>query len=69
MTNWESRTVKLDFSFLPDNKTYTAEICSDAKDADENAEHYIFKTIQVTKATKIELPLAKGGGAVAYLHQ
>lgn len=69
MTNWESRTVKLDFSFLPDNKTYTAEICSDAKDANENAEHYIFKKIQVTKATKIELPLAKGGGAVAYLHQ
>lgn len=69
MTNWESRTVKLDFSFLPDNKTYTAEICSDAKDADENAEHYIFKKIQVTKTTKIELPLAKGGGAVAYLHQ
>lgn len=69
MTNWESRTVKLDFSFLPDNKTYTAEICSDAKDADENAEHYVYKTIRVTKATKLELPLAKGGGAVAYLHQ
>lgn len=68
MTNWESRTVKLDFSFLPDNKTYTAEICSDAKDADENAEHYVFKTIQVTKASKIELTLAKGGGAVVRLY-
>lgn len=68
MTNWESRTVKLDFSFLTDDKTYTAEIFSDAKDADENASHYTVRTVRVTRQTKIDLPLAKGGGAVAYLH-
>ena len=45
----------------------TATIYTDAADANENAEHYNHKTIQVNKKTKIRLPLAKGGGAVAYL--
>ncbi len=68
MTNWEARMLKLDFSFLPDGRTYTAEIYQDANDADVNAEHYTYKTIQVTRQSKIDLPLAKGGGAVAWLH-
>lgn len=68
MTNWEARRLQLDCSFLTDNRIYTAEIYTDAADADENAEHYTHRTIKVTRNTKIDLPLGKGGGAVAYLH-
>jgi len=67
MTNWQSRTLKLDFSFLNDDKTYTADVYTDAADANENAEHYVHQTLKVTRHTKIDLPLANGGGAVAYL--
>jgi alpha-glucosidase len=67
MTNWEARTVELDFSFLTNDKTYTVDLYTDASDANTNAEHYEHKTIQVTKKTKLQLSLAKGGGAVAYL--
>lgn len=65
MTNWESRTITLDFSFLPDEMTYNAEVYLDAKDADENASNYEVKTLKVNRHTKLDLPLAKGGGAVA----
>lgn len=68
MTNWESRTLKLNFSFLPDNKTYTADLYLDAADSGENAENYVFKTIRVTRNTIIDLPLARGGGAAAFLY-
>lgn len=68
MTNWESRILKLDFSFLSDEKTYEVNLYIDAKDADKNASDYVFKTIMVTRHTKLDLPLAKGGGAVAYIN-
>ncbi|MCF0069346.1 glycoside hydrolase family 97 protein [Dyadobacter sp. CY261] len=68
MTNWDARTVELDFSFLPDRKTYQVSLYTDASDAGTEASHYTFKTIQVTRKTRLKLPLAKGGGAVAMIH-
>lgn len=68
MTNWESRKLQLDFSFLPAGKTYTAEVFMDASDADTHAENYTRLTIQVNKDSRLSLPLAKGGGATAWLH-
>lgn len=65
MTNWDARTVELDFSFLPDAKTYQATLYTDAGDAGTEASHYTVKTLQVTRKTRLKLPLAKGGGAVA----
>jgi len=67
MNNWHQKTLKLDFSFLKDDKIYTADIYTDAGDAGQNAEHYVHQTIKVTKDTKIDLQLANGGGAVAYV--
>lgn len=67
MTNWDSRTVEVDFSFLPDHKTYQLNWYSDAADADLNASNYSCKTIKVTKQTKLRVNLAKGGGAVGFL--
>ncbi|SDF91322.1 alpha-glucosidase [Dyadobacter soli] len=65
MTNWDARTVELDFSFLPDAKTYHMTLYTDAADAGTDASHYTVKTMQVTRKTRLKLRLAKGGGAVA----
>jgi alpha-glucosidase len=68
MTNWNERTVSLDFSFLPPGKRYTAAIYTDGKDANVNAEQYEYKIMTVDAKTKIELKLASGGGAAIYIH-
>ena len=65
MTNWDARTVELDFSFLPDSGTYQMTLYTDAADAGTEASHYAVKTMQVTRKTRLKLSLAKGGGAVA----
>ncbi|MBO9641118.1 MAG: glycoside hydrolase family 97 protein [Siphonobacter aquaeclarae] len=65
--NWQGHALTLDFSFLPKGKTFEATVYTDAPDAGENAEHAVRKTIQVTASTRLELPLAPGGGAVAVL--
>jgi len=67
MTNWKVRNLQIDLSFLPTGKTYILNLYTDADDANENAEHYILKTIKVTNKTKLDVSLAKGGGTVAYL--
>lgn len=68
MTNWDERKLTLDFSFLPKGKTYKAEIYTDGADANTLATSYTCKTINVTNKTKMELNLAKGGGAALYVH-
>ncbi|UOE50677.1 glycoside hydrolase family 97 protein [Mucilaginibacter sp. SMC90] len=68
MTNWDARDVNVDFSFLPAGVSYTADLYSDAADADKNAEKYEHKTITVNRSTKLNLKLAPGGGAVVHLH-
>lgn len=67
MSNWERRTLELDLSFLPPGKNYELKLYLDAGDADINASNYEFRKIKVNNKSKIELPLAKGGGAAAYL--
>lgn len=68
MTNWNARDINVDFSFLPAGATYTADLYTDAADADKNAEKYEHKTITVNRSTKLNLKLAPGGGAVVHLH-
>jgi alpha-glucosidase len=68
MTNWDARDINVDFSFLPAGATYTADLYTDAVDADKNAEKYEHKTITVNRSTKLNLKLAPGGGAVVHLH-
>ena len=66
MTNWNERTLQLDFSFLPAGKTYQVNLYTDG--GSNNASEYHYQTIAVSNQTKMELPLAKGGGAVAYIN-
>lgn len=66
MTNWNERTLQLDFSFLPAGKTYLVNLYTD--EGSTNASDYHYQTMEVNSQTKIKLPLAKGGGAVAYIN-
>lgn len=65
MTNWEERTLQLDLSFLPAGKTFRVHVYTDTGSA--NASDYRYQAMEANNRTKIKLPLAKGGGAVAYI--
>lgn len=62
MTNWTSRDMTVDFSFLPQGQQYVAEIYKDGKDAGTNANSYVYETLTVDSGTKMNVWLAPGGG-------
>ena len=66
ITNHEGREINLNFKFLPSGK-YSAEIYSDAPDADENGDHLTIKKMVIDKNTVLKLSLAPGGGNVILL--
>ena len=68
MSDWTPRNVDIDLSFLPEGN-FTMEAYQDGVNADRNASDYRKITAQVTKATKLKLPLASGGGWAARIHQ
>lgn len=68
MTNWQSRSLNLSFSFLKPGVSYKAEIYTDGKDAHTDASQYNYKTISVNNKTNLVLNLAEGGGAAIYIH-
>ena len=68
MTNWTERNLNINFSFLPEGKTFTAEIYSDVKDDDKDATKYDYKTLTVTSKSRIPLYFASGGGVAMYIH-
>ncbi|MBA9074993.1 hypothetical protein GGR22_003170 [Flavobacterium gossypii] len=59
-----ARTANVTFDYLPKGKTYTATIYADGKDAsyDKNPQSYAIRTIKVTSKTKLQQPIAPGGG-------
>lgn len=64
MTDWTARSLDLDFSFLGDG-TYEIEIMQDGINAEKSCNDYKRIVKQVTKADKIKIDLAKGGGWAA----
>lgn len=62
MTNWTARSYELDFSFLPDGKTYTATILKDGVNAAKQGDDYTISKILVNKSSKEKIQLAPGGG-------
>ena len=64
MTDWTARTLEVDFSFLGDG-TYEIEIMQDGINADISCNDYKRIVKQVTKADKMKIELAKGGGWAA----
>ncbi|MDE6310892.1 MAG: glycoside hydrolase family 97 protein [Muribaculaceae bacterium] len=64
ITDENARKALIDFSFLPAGKKYTATIYEDAPDADyrTNPQAYRIRTATVDSRTKLQQPLAPGGG-------
>ena len=67
MTNWDARNIKVDLSFLPRGKKYTATIFRDGPNAAQDATAYTVSKIPVTSRSKLNVYLASGGGAAMYL--
>lgn len=62
ITNWDSREITIDFSFLEKGKKYEAEIFSDGINANKAAVDYKREKITVDATTKLKYRLASGGG-------
>jgi alpha-glucosidase len=67
MTNWNSREITIDFSFLGEG-TYEAEIFKDGINADRDASDYKREVITVTKNTRQTVSLSNGGGWTARVY-
>lgn len=65
ITNWDARTITIDFSFLTPGQTYKAEIFRDGINADREATDYKREAIEVTSTTKLKVNLSTGGGWAA----
>lgn len=62
ITNWDSREITIDFSFLEKGKKFEAEIFSDGVNADKAANDYKREIVTVDSTTKLKYRLASGGG-------
>jgi len=62
ITNWDSRDITIDFSFLEKGKKFQAEIFSDGLNADKAATDYKREIITVDSTMKLTYRLASGGG-------
>ena len=61
-TNWDERTLTLDFSFLEQGARYSATIFRDGINANHNAEDYKCEHADIDAGTKLPLKMASGGG-------
>jgi len=68
MTNWTTRDLEIDFSFLDDGN-YKIQIYQDGINADRNAMDYKKVLRIVTKNDTLNIHLAPGGGWVARLYE
>ncbi len=67
MTDWTARDLDVDLSFLPEG-SFTLDAYQDGVNADHYASDYKKTTSQVSKATKLKVHLAPGGGWAARIH-
>lgn len=67
MTNWTPRELTVDFSFLPQGM-FWMESYQDGVNADRYGSDYKKVRIQVSRATKLAVKLAPGGGWAARIH-
>jgi alpha-glucosidase len=67
MNDWTPRSLQIDLSFLPEGN-FTMDAYQDGVNADRNASDYKKINMQVSRNTKLTLPLASGGGWAARIH-
>ncbi len=68
MTDWDSRTLELDLSFLNEEE-YSMEVFKDGVNAERFAEDYKIETHEVNKKTKIVASMVSGGGWSAIIKE
>jgi len=61
LTNWSSREMTIDFSFLGKGN-FSSEIFKDGINANKDATDYVREIINVTNADKLTINMANGGG-------
>ncbi len=66
MTDWDSRELELDLSFLGDG-LFKMEVFKDGVNAGRFAEDYKMETLEVNKNSKIMVKMASGGGWAAII--
>lgn len=66
-TNWDARDLTLGLDFLPQGRTFRAELFRDGINADHNAEDYAREEMTVTSADRLNIHMASGGGFVLKL--
>jgi len=67
ITNWSSRDITVDFSFLEKGKTFEADLFTDGLNAEKAAVDYKREKITVDSTTKMTIHLASGGGLSAII--
>lgn len=65
-TNWDERTLTLNFDFLGDGD-YEAQILQDGINANHDAEDYVIKSQIINNKSQMKMLLASGGGFVIKL--
>ncbi len=67
ITNWNSRDITIDFSFLEKGKTFEADLFTDGLNAEKAAVDYKREKITIDSTSKITFHLASGGGLSAII--
>ncbi len=67
MTDWDSRVIEIDLSFLPKGKKYRMVLYIDGINADSNAIDFKQVKFSVDSTFRKKIRLAKGGGMAAML--
>ena len=68
LTNWDSREVSVDFSFLPEGK-WTASIYQDGVNADRFGQDYRMSKKEVDNSSSLTIRMAQGGGFAIILEK
>lgn len=69
LTNWTTRDLHVDFSFLKEGKKYKAIIYKDGINAEKQATDYIRENVIIDTHTQLMLHLASGGGFAISLQE
>lgn len=67
LTNWDTRNIQVDLSFLPWNGRYEMTLFKDGVNAHRNASDYIKEVKTVSAADKINIVMQPGGGFIMRL--
>ncbi len=68
LTDWDSRELTIDWSFLPAGN-YTAEIMQDGVNAARNGNDYKKVILDITRDSKLNIRMAPGGGWAAVIRR